>query len=149
MKNIFLKKVKFPKIIIFIFWIQFIFFGAYFYNKMEASLLIFFIGLILLGVFLSSSYTKLKITESHIEYGLIPLKKNIIKWNNVQKYEILKISALSDFLGWGIRYSKKFGWCYIMRGDYVLCLTLYSGKKRTISIVNKEELERFLEIIGK
>ena len=148
MKNLFLEKVKFPRILIILFWIQLVFFILYYLNKKDNSLLIFIIGLLIMGLFFSFSYTKIEISESCIKYGLIPLPKNKIKWNDVQKYEIVKISALSDFLGWGIRYSKKFGWSYIMKGDYAICFTLKSGKKKTISIENEKKLKTFLEKIG-
>jgi len=148
MKNIFIEKARFPKFLIIIYWIQFTFFSLYYFKKMEYSLLIFLIGLFLLGIFLSFSYTKLKISKGYIEFGLIPITKNIISWNDVKEFEIVKISAISDFLGWGIRYSKKYGWSYIMRGEYAICFTLNSGKKKTISLINHGKLRKILDNIG-
>jgi hypothetical protein len=51
---------------------------------------------------------------------------------------------LSDFLGWGVRYSKKYGKAYIINTDYALFLKTKKGKKITISIQNKELLEKYI-----
>lgn len=67
-----------------------------------------------------------------------------MSWEDVKKIELVKLSALSDFLGWGIRYSKKYGWGYITDSEYGLFIEKQNGKKVTISVKDKDTLESFL-----
>ena len=67
-------------------------------------------------------------------------------WKDVKKIELVKLSALSDFLGWGIRYSKKYGWGYITNSEDGLFIDKPNGKKITISVKDKDALESFLTI---
>lgn len=69
-------------------------------------------------------------------YRLFPLINKSICWSEVKDIEVVKISAISDFLGWGIRFSKKFGWSYITNSEYGLFIRKNNGKKITLSIKN-------------
>ena len=69
----------------------------------------------------------------------------MLEWSSAQTIEIIKIDALSDFLGWGLRYSKKYGWGYILGNDYAIFVTLKNNKKYTFTIKDKDLIIAFLE----
>lgn len=79
-------------------------------------------------------------------YKLFPFHINYkkIDWKDLDVIHFSNISALSDLLGWGLRYSKKFGWAYIFNSDDVILLQLKNGKKIAITIKNKSEIIEFL-----
>jgi hypothetical protein len=87
----------------------------------------------------------MKLYNKSLNYKLFPihLRSKVIEWNNINKLEVIKIDALSDFLGWGFRYSSKYGWGYIFDSNYALFITLNSGKKITMTIDNKDEIIKF------
>ena len=87
----------------------------------------------------------LEINESGINYSLFPFVKKRIEWNEINAYEINKISALGDFLGWGIRFSKKYGLSYIFNSDYGLTIVKQNGKKMTFSIKNQTEMGEWMK----
>lgn len=134
------------KLVLFVFFIQFLgFLGFYFKNKDDDGSLIFFsIGIVLIGVVLAFTRLSLMLSKDEIRYRFSPFPLRFIKWNEIETLKIVKISALSDFFGWGIRYSKRFGKGYIIESDYALFITKKDGNKITISIQNKEKVNQFL-----
>ncbi|CAA0236276.1 hypothetical protein [Tenacibaculum maritimum] len=145
MKNTFKEQKGIPKFILIIFIIQFlVFLGFYFKNQEDKSLIYFIIGIIVIGIILAFTKLTLEISKDKIQYRFSPFPTRTIKWSEIDTYSIIKLSALSDFLGWGVRYSKKYGKGYIIETDYALFLKTKKGKKITISIQNKELLEKYL-----
>lgn len=139
------EKTGMPKFILVIFIVQFIVFLLYsFNNKEDKSLIYFSIGILLIGIFLAFTKLVLKINKNSIIYKFTPFTSNKMSWEDVKKIELVKLSALSDFLGWGIRYSKKYGWGYITDSEYGLFIEKQNGKKVTISVKDKDTLESFL-----
>ena len=138
---------RLPAVILVLFVLNFLIFGAiYWYRSSPAMLgvaaLVFLVGLLLVVVKLSVS-----ITPEGINYKLAPFHFNLRHWDweQVQKAELLKISALADFGGWGLRYSKTHGWGYITQGDWGLKVKTSDGQKFVVSINRPEELRRFLK----
>lgn len=138
---------NFPKFLSVLFIIQFVFFIIYsMNNKEDSSLLWFSVVILLIGLFLILAKFNLKISKNGINYSIFPFVNKGIKWKDVKNYEINKISALNDFAGWGIRYSKKYGWGYIFNSNYALTILTEDRKKVTFSIQHQdiEEIKNIL-----
>lgn len=135
-----------PRFIVVVFIVQFVLFLTYWFNNREDTSLIYISGgILLLGIFLAFTRLKIEINRNAIEYKFLPFSKNKILWKDVSKVEIVNISAVTDFLGWGIRWSPKFGWGYITNSDHGIFITKNNGKKVTISIKDNTALAHFLE----
>lgn len=80
---------------------------------------------------------------------MFPFLNKKLAWNEIEKYEIVKISPLADFMGWEFRYSAKFGGSYILDTNYVIAIQKKDGKKLVLSVKDKQEISAFLESIGK
>jgi len=145
MKHTYKEQKGIPKFILIVFIVQFlVFLGFYFKNKEDKSLIYFIIGIIIIGIILAFSKLTLEISKDKIQYRFSPFPTRTINWSEIDTYSIIKLSALSDFLGWGVRYSKKYGKGYIINTDYALFFKTKKGKKIIISIQNKEFLEKYI-----
>lgn len=92
---------------------------------------------------------KVEFNQNGIHYKMFPFVNKKLAWNEIEKYEIVKISPLGDFLGWGFRYSSKYGWSYILDTQYAIAIQKMDGKKLALSVKDKQEVLNFLESIGK
>lgn len=109
-------------------------------------------GLIIL-LFVVFLFIKLKlktrIDEKGVYYQFFPfhLSFKFIAWNTISNCYIRKYDALSEFGGWGLKFSffKKKGKSYTTKGNIGLQLELTNGKKILIGTQNKEELQRILD----
>jgi hypothetical protein len=137
---------KFPKILAILFVVQFAFFIIYFLNNEEdRTLLLFSIVIFVIGVILAFAKFHLYIGNNGISYSLFPFTSKVIQWKDVKNCEINKISALDDFSGWGIRYSKKYGWGYIFDSSYALSVFNTNGRRITFSIKDKKAIEKIVK----
>ena len=112
--------------------------GLYLYkvdNKfLYAGIVVFMVSLIKIKIILS---------ENFIEYSIFPFFKKTIQYKQIKLLKISELNAMSDFLGWGIRYSKKLGWGYIFFTENAMYLET-ENKKNVISIKNKQIVLDFL-----
>jgi hypothetical protein len=135
---------KMPSFILMLFGIQLIVFLFLFINTKKIDLDIFYV---LLPTSLILGVTKMTIilNKTMFKYRLFPLHLNYkeIEWKEIKQIQISKIDALTDFSGWGLRYSKKYGWGYIFSNEAIL-LTFKNDKKITITIKSKTEIVNFL-----
>jgi hypothetical protein len=144
-KKEFKEITRFPNFILALFLVQFIFFIIYtLNNKEDKSLIYFSVGILFLGILMFLTRLKIRLTKKEIEYKMTPFIYKKISVKDIKKIQLIRISALSDFTGWGIRYSKKYGWGYITNSDYALFIEKNNGKKLTFSIKNKDELSKYL-----
>lgn len=120
----------------------------FYYEKEDGLLPLVIAGGVILfigGLFFSMKQT-IRVDEQGVHYKQVPLINSFktIPWVNIQNWELKEISPLTDFGGWGIRYTgSKTG--YIMQGDFGL--ELNTGKKRRIvlSVMNRGEVERMMQ----
>jgi hypothetical protein len=144
-QNTYLQTTKFSKILLFLLFLTIIpiLFFCLKENKIDWILfLILFFMILIISVF----SCKIAINNCELRYNLFPLILNkTIKWDDVVKVELIRINALYDFFGWGLRYSIKYGWGYIFEGDYGLFINTNNGRKIVFSIKNIDELGAFLE----
>lgn len=136
---------RLPGFILILFAIQLIVFLFLFIKNKKSDLEIFYVlvPISLILIFLKMSIV---VGSTSFKYKLFPFHFNYkkIDWNDINEVHISKISALSDFLGWGLRYSRKFGWAYIFNSDDVILFQLKNGKKMAVTIKDKNAIIRFL-----
>jgi hypothetical protein len=118
-------------------------------NNQKEPLL--FIGIIILtiGTFIWFIFLKLKtIINSKGVYSQflgIPFCKKTINWEDIKSISVLQYSPLTDYGGWGVRYSLTGnGWCYNVSGNYGIKIIQTNGKPFLIGTQQKEEAEKII-----
>lgn len=86
----------------------------------------------------------------HVNFSGIPFCKKHIKWEDIKSISVIKYSPLSDYGGWGARYSLTGnGWCYNVSGNYGIKLIRTNGKPFLIGTQQKEEAEKIINLYFK
>jgi hypothetical protein len=85
------------------------------------------------------------IDEEGISYRFYPfhIRFRVIRWEVIEKVEVIKYHPIADYGGWGIRYGKG-GRAYNVSGDRGLRLDLKNGKHLMLGTQKEEELKGFL-----
>jgi len=87
------------------------------------------------------------VDEEKITYKLFPFhwhEKRIYR-KDIEKLEVRNYNALSEYGGWGLRYSSEHGKAYILNGDLGLQLYLKNGKKILLGITGSDGLENSIK----
>lgn len=109
---------------------------------MDVMPLYYHIPAIIIGFLLFGRRSKLILNDNGIltnSFFYFFNKKYDLK--NTDSCKFGSISALGDFGGWGIRYSKKYGWSYIFNSDNIVTFYFKDKKKVTFSIQNIAKLK--------
>ncbi len=140
---IFQEKYKFPMFILIIYVVQYVLVTLY-YLRQDQMLLLYHIPAIIVGVLLFAFNAKLSVTDNGVlTYSFFYFFNKVYDLKTVKSCKFNKISALSDFMGWGIRYRKEYGWSYIFNSQNIM--TIYSDdKRRTFSVVDISGLKTVL-----
>ncbi|MCJ8152147.1 hypothetical protein MKJ01_00035 [Chryseobacterium sp. SSA4.19] len=111
----------------------------------ESPLTVIVITIPLTLLFLCSAL-KLNLNSQYFEYHFFPfiLKRKKISWDDIKEIQFIHTDPISDFGGWGVRLSRKYGKAFITGGREIIFLKLKNGKKRSFSVKNKEKLLGFL-----
>ena len=97
---------------------------------------------LLANISMSLSFTK----EAFVfKMSLLHLKPQTINWSEVESAKIVQVSALSDFFGWGIRWSRKYGWSYVFADGKMLSIKTKSGLKRSFTLGEDQAFVESLE----
>lgn len=144
--EIFQEKSDFPKAFAILLIFQAIVGSFILLKDHESPFIIIVITIPLTLLFLCSAL-KLNLNPQYFEYYFFPfmLKPKKIRWDEVKEIQLVHTDPISDFGGWGIRLSRKYGKAFITGGQEIIFLKLKNGKKRSFSIKNKEKLEAFLK----
>jgi hypothetical protein len=144
--EIFQEKSGFPKAFAILLIFQAIVGSFILLKDHESPLIIIVITIPLTLLFLCSAL-KLNLDPQYFEYYFFPfmLKPKKIRWDEIKEIQLVHTDPISDFGGWGIRLSRKYGKAFITGGQEIIFLKLKNGKKRSFSIQNKEKLEAFLK----
>ncbi|MCS3553158.1 MULTISPECIES: hypothetical protein [unclassified Sphingobacterium] len=141
---IFKEKHKLPKFILIIYMIQYVVLTLY-YLKMDVMPVYYHFPAIIIGVLLFICRCKLILNDNGIlTNSFFYLFKRKYDLKNTDSCKFDSISALGDFGGWGIRYSKKYGWSYIFSSDDIVTFCFENKKKVTFSIQNIAKLKTAL-----
>ncbi len=147
MKSIIRENSKLPTFIFILYAVQLVIVSFYLLQK-EPSLSSWYkiAPIIILGIVLMLFRLKVEFTSTGLKYSFFPfiLLPKTIQWSDINTIQIKKADALSNFFGWGVRYSKDYGWGYITNCEYAIYVTKKDKKRLVISIKNKEEVVDFL-----
>lgn len=136
-------KSDFPKWLSVIFFFQFFVFLFISYKSDDSSLIYWSIGLFLFGLILFFLKLTVNYSEDYIEYKFSIFSKKHIDSKEIEKIEFIKVS---EFMGYGISISKKYGLAYIMYTDEAVCITKKDGKKITLSICDSSNFKNTIKI---
>jgi len=80
---------------------------------------------------------KVRINDDKISYQMLPFhpRERLIFWQEIENAELLKINALREFGGWGIRRGR-LGKAYNPEGNIVLHINTTKGTPINITIKN-------------
>lgn len=80
-----------------------------------------------------------------ININYFPFKNISISKNDIKFAEILKIDSFKEFGGWGMRSNKALGKAYTTKGDTILSISTFSGKKICVTVIDVKSLEPILK----
>ena len=109
-------------------------------------------GLILLtlavAVLLSNHSLLLIIDETGICFRYRPyvLRKKCFSWADIKSARIVKYEPISDFMGWGLKKSRKYGNGYTTRGSTGLAITLRNGERFMFTVIDIEQAGESIKI---
>lgn len=144
--GIFQEKSGFPKAFAILLVFQAIVGSFILVKDKESPLIVVLITIPLTFLFLFS-VLKLNLNPQYFEYHFFPFtfKPKKIRWDEIKEIQLVHTDPISDFGGWGVRLSRKYGKAFITGGQEIIFLKLKDGKKRSFSVKNKEKLVAFLE----
>lgn len=92
-------------------------------------------------------YLKTEITNEEIRVQFFPFFSRTFKWEDVKEAYVRQYSPISEYGGWGVRYSHK-GIAYNVAGNMGLQLVMKKGGKRIlIGTQLPDELQRVIDLI--
>ena len=106
----------------------------------DLGLVLFFVGtLLIIGLFW---YLELRteIDETGIRVRLRPISSEVFTWDQIEHVEIVTYG----FVGYGLRFSSKYGTVYNTSGNRGLAIKLKSSSRYIIGTQNPEELKKTL-----
>lgn len=117
-------------------------------NQKEPLVFLILISFMIL-MFIWFLYLKLETTINEkgiiVNYHGIPFCKRNITWEEITSVSVIKYSPLSDYGGWGVKYSLSGnGWCYNVAGEYGIKLFTTNKKPFLIGTQKKEEAEKII-----
>ncbi len=98
-------------------------------------------ALIFLFSKMKTTYDKEGVT---IKFFPFILKEKHISWSEIDTAVVRQYAPIKEFGGWGIRYSRKRGNAYNVRGNYGVQLVFKTGKKLLIGTQENIDLQLFL-----
>jgi len=140
----FQEKSGFPKFILIILIFQSLVATFILLKKNESPLVVLYATVPLIVLF-AFSFLRLNVNENYFEYSFFPFtfKTTRIHWSEIQEIQFINTDPISDFGGWGVRLSKKYGKAFITGNNEIIFLKLKNGKKRSFTIRNKNGLLEF------
>lgn len=144
--GIFQEKSGFPKAFAILLIFQAVVGSFILIKDKESPLIVILITIPLTLLFLFSAL-KLNLNPQYFEYYFFPFafKPKKIRWDEIKEIQFVHTDPVSDFGGWGVRLSRKYGKAFITGSREIILLKLKDGKKRSFSIKDKEKLAAFLE----
>lgn len=118
-------------------------------NNQKEPLFFLILIVFLILVFVWFLFLKLETSINHegitVNYRGIPFCKRNIKWAEIETISVITYSPLTDYGGWGVRYSMSGnGWCYNVSGEYGIKLFTLNKKPFLIGTQKKEAAEKII-----
>lgn len=111
----------------------------------DLGLVLFFAGtLLIIGLFW---YLELRteIDETGIRVRLRPISAEVFTWDQIEHVEIITYG----FVGYGLRFSSKYGTVYNTRGNKGLSIRLKSGSRYVVGTQNPDYISEILRTLDK
>ncbi|WP_052599068.1 hypothetical protein [Aureispira sp. CCB-QB1] len=118
--------------------------GQPFGDKPSSDLSLIVIASMILGllIFFWTLNLKTEINNTEIKIHFFPLTKRVIKWNNVQKAQVVDYGFIG---GWGLRLSSQYGTVYNASGTMGLAIELKNGTKLLIGTQKSDALAQYVQ----
>ncbi len=89
--------------------------------------------------------TTMGATGITVHFFGIPFCKKTIKWEDIKSISVIDYDPLTDYGGWGVRYSLTGnGWCYNVAGKSGIKLIKTNDKPFLIGTQKKDEAEKII-----
>ena len=104
------------------------------------------ISIIVLLILIFSNLT-IKISDNSLQYSSIPFSPTYMTINksDVNIAYIGSSSNYSNIIGYGLRFSKKYGKGYMFDSNNALYIELKSGKKIVLTIIDPSNYSEFIK----
>ncbi len=99
------------------------------------------VSLLIIGLFLIMKL-KTTINKTYISIYFFPFVKKKYYWNQIKNRKVLNYGFIG---GWGIRFSKKYGTVYNIKGNKGLAIELKNGKKILVGTQKYSDLKKYIE----
>jgi len=111
----------------------------------DAGLWIFFLGALAFVAFFQYIELRTEIDVRGIRVRLRPITSKVIKWEDIDRVEPITYG----FVGYGLRFSFRYGTVYNIRGNKGLAVYLREGGRFVIGTQREEEMVLLLKSLGK
>ncbi|MBX3364861.1 MAG: hypothetical protein KF866_08865 [Phycisphaeraceae bacterium] len=105
--------------------------------------LVIAISVVIVPVVILSWRMTTRIDNEHLCVRFFPFSKRY-PLADIATVEVGAFHPLAQCGGWGARWTRKYGWCYVMAGDRAVFVTTHSGKKLVIGSLRADELAQVL-----
>ena len=110
----------------------------------DTGLWIFLLGTLAFVLFFLYIELRTEVDERGIRVRLRPIAKNVFPWDQVEKVELITYG----FIGYGLRFSFKYGTVYNIRGKKGLAVYLKDGGRFVIGTQREADLIDYLQSLG-
>lgn len=107
----------------------------------DTGLWIFLAGTLALVLFFLYIELRTEIDHSGIRVRLRPIAKNVFHWDQIEKVEPITYG----FVGYGLRFSFKYGTVYNIRGTKGIAVSLKEGGR---FVIGTQQSKKFMEAVG-
>ncbi len=111
----------------------------------DTGLWIFFLGSLAFVVFFLYLELRTEIDQRGIRVRLRPISRKVFAWDQIEKVEPITYG----FVGYGLRFSFKYGTVYNIRGNKGLAVYLKDGGRYVIGTQQQEQMKLVLKKLGK
>jgi hypothetical protein len=111
----------------------------------DLGLVLFFVGTLLITGLFWYLQLRTEIDETGIRVRLRPISSEVFTWDKIEEVEIITYG----FVGYGLRFSSKYGTVYNTSGNRGLSIRLKSGSRYVIGTQNADDITQVLRTLGK
>jgi hypothetical protein len=113
----------------------------------DLALILINLGNLLIIYFIFSIRLEICITDQGISFrmGPVQFRWRNIPWSGIQSARLIRYDGIRDYLGYGLRYSRRRGWCYTISGTDGLELILIDQSRILLGTWQKKELAEALK----
>lgn len=111
----------------------------------DPGLILFFLGMLLFLGFFWYIELRTEIDTSGIRVRLRPISKKVFTWDQIQEVSLISYG----FVGYGLRFSPKYGTVYNTAGNKGLSVILKNGRRYVVGTRDTEAIRRKLTALKK